>query len=230
MSTAPADIASEQEISVGDGRPQRADARRNRERLVAAAGEVFAERGADAGVAEIAKRAGVGAGTVHRHFPTKHDLLLAALERRFDELQRALADAEAMDDGWDGLVHVLTACAELQARDRGFLESVGPELFGEPSLQTRNAEYMASLDALISRTQAAGLVRQDLAAEDLPFLIGAVGGATGKCASTNLSPDLWRRYLGIVLDGIRPAGASALPVPAPTMAQLTATCRGVTTD
>ncbi|HEX8102098.1 MAG TPA: TetR/AcrR family transcriptional regulator [Solirubrobacteraceae bacterium] len=226
MSTAPV----EQGITGGDVRPQRADARRNRERLVAAATEVFAERGADAGVAEIARRAGVGAGTVHRHFPTKHELLLAALERRFDELQRALAHAETMDDGWEGLVHVLTACAELQARDRGFLESVGPELFGEPRLQARNAEYMASIEALIARTQRAGLVRHDLAAEDLPFLISAVGGATAKCGGTSLSPDLWRRYLGIVLDGIRPAGATELPVPAPTMTQLTATCRAAATD
>lgn len=207
-------------------RPLRVDARRNRERLLAAATEVFAEQGAGAGVAEIARRAGVGAGTLFRHFPTKHELLLAALEGRFDELEAAIAYGETLEDSWAGLVHVLTVCAEIQARDRGFLETVGPELFGEPRLQQRNSEYLASAGALIERTQAAGLVRPDLRAEDLPFLISAVGGATGKCAGTAVDPDLWRRYFCMILDGIRAPGASTLPVPAPTLTQLTAACQG----
>jgi AcrR family transcriptional regulator len=206
-------------------RPMRADARRNRERVLAAATEVFAEQGADASVAEIARRAGVGAGTLFRHFPTKHDLLLASLELGFDDVQAAIAHAETLDDAWEGLVHVLTACAEIQARDRAFLESVGPELFQEPSLQRRNNERMAHLTMLIERAQAAGLVRDDLRAEDVPFLLCAVGGATGKCGGgAALAPDLWRRYLGIVLDGMRPAAATPLPVAAPTLAELTASC------
>jgi hypothetical protein len=84
---------------------------------------------------------------------------------------------------------------------------------------------MASLQLLLERAQDAGLVRDDLRAEDLPFLLSAVGGATGKCgAGGEISPDLWRRYLGLVLDGMRPAGASPLPIPAPTFEQLTASC------
>ncbi len=206
-------------------RPLRADARRNRERVLEAATAVFAEQGADASVAEIAKRAGVGAGTLFRHFPTKHDLLLASLEVGFDDVQAAVAEAEAMDDPWEGLVHVLTACAEIQARDRGFLESVGPELFGEPTLQRRNRERMAGLATLIERAQAAGRVRDDLRAEDVPFLLCAIGGATGKCGSgAAVAPDLWRRYLGMVLDGMRPEAASALPVRAPTLAELMGSC------
>ena len=207
-------------------RPLRADARRNRERVLAAATEVFAEQGAEASVAEIARRAGVGAGTLFRHFPTKHDLLLATLEVGFDDVQAAIEQAASLDDGWQGLVHVLTVCAEIQARDRGFLESVGPELFQEPTLQRRNAERMASLSVVLERAQADGLVRDDLRAEDVPFLISAVGGATGKCSRGGaIDPELWRRYLGIVLDGMRPAGASPLPVDAPTFEQLTASCQ-----
>lgn len=211
-------------------RPLRADARRNRERVLRAATEVFAEHGADASVAEIARQAGVGAGTLFRHFPTKHDLLLATLEQGFDDIQGAVAEAEAMDDAWEGLAHVLTVFAEIQSRDRAFLESVGPELFREPSLQRRNAERMEHLGALIERAQAAGLVRDDLRTEDVPFLISAVGGATGKCGAGSVSPDLWRRYLGIVLDGMRPEGATPLPVPAPTLEQLTASCRASMED
>ncbi|MDO9407738.1 TetR/AcrR family transcriptional regulator [Patulibacter sp.] len=226
MSTVIVESAPEQEGTEDVARPLRADARRNRERVLAAATEVFAEQGAEASVAEIARRAGVGAGTLFRHFPTKHDLLLATLEVGFDDVQAAIEHAETFDDGWQGLVHVLTVCAEIQARDRGFLESVGPELFQEPTLQRRNAQRMASLSAVLQRAQADGLVRDDLRAEDVPFLISAVGGATGKCARGGaIDPELWRRYLGIVLDGMRPAGASPLPVDAPTFEQLTSSCQ-----
>ncbi|WP_354702155.1 HTH-type transcriptional regulator BetI [Paraconexibacter sp. AEG42_29] len=222
MSTVPA-----HDVETGDCgdavRPLRADAKRNRERVLAAAAEVFAEQGADASVAEIARRAGVGAGTLFRHFPNKHDLLLATLELGLDDLSDAITRAETFDDPWDSIVHVVTACAEMQARDRGFLESVGPELFLEPQLQRRHHAMMAQLGVLIGRAQDAGVVRGDLEAEDVPFLLYAVGGVTGKCCGGGaISPDLWRRYLGIVLDGLRPAGASPLPVPAPTPAQLTA--------
>lgn len=226
MTTVAATTTPDTEGSGDAARPLRADARRNRERVLAAAAEVFAEQGADASVAEIARRAGVGAGTLFRHFPTKHDLLLAALEVSFDEVQAAIAQAMAIEDPWDGLVHVLSACAEIQARDRGFLESIGPELFREPSLQRRNAERMEQLGAVVERARAAGRVRDDLTAEDVPFLLCAVGGATGKCGSGGaLPPDLWRRYLGIVLDGLRPDGATPLPLPAPTLDELTASCR-----
>lgn len=209
-----------------EARPLRADARRNRERVLAAASQVFAEEGTEASVAEIARRAGVGAGTIFRHFPTKHDLLLATLERGFDEIRIAIDEALAMEDSWQALVHVLTVCAEMQARDRGFLDSVGPELFGEPSLQLRNEERMALLTTLVHRARVDGTVRDDLRAEDLPFLLRALGAATKTCGHESAAPpDLWRRYLGIVLDGLRPQGSTPLPVPAPTLEQLTARCR-----
>ncbi|MCW3041618.1 MAG: transcriptional regulator, TetR family [Solirubrobacterales bacterium] len=222
MSTVPANRPGAED-GADAVRPLRADARRNRERVLAAAAEVFAEQGADASVAEIARRAGVGAGTLFRHFPTKHDLLLATLELALQSLEDAIGHAEALEDPWESIVHVVTACAEIQARDRGFLESVGPELFLEPRLQRSHHAKMTRLAALIERAQAAGRIREDLRAEDIPFLLYAVGGVTGQCCSaTAVSPDLWRRYLGIVLDGLRPAAASPLPVPAPTPAELTA--------
>ncbi|WP_320670813.1 TetR/AcrR family transcriptional regulator [Patulibacter defluvii] len=226
MSSITADRVSDAAADPAEAaKPLRADARRNRQRVLAAATEVFAEEGADASVAEIARRAGVGAGTLFRHFPTKHDLLLATLEQGFDDIQDAIEQADTMDDAWEGLVHVLTVCAEIQARDRSFLDSLGPELFREPSLQRRNEERMAQMRQLVVRGQAAGLLRDDLQAEDLPFLLSAVGGATSQCtAGSAIAPELWKRYLGIVLDGLRPAAATPLPVAAPTFEQLTAQC------
>ncbi|MEV4422233.1 TetR/AcrR family transcriptional regulator [Patulibacter sp. NPDC049589] len=207
-------------------RPMRADALRNRERVLAAAQEAFAEGGPDVAVAEIARRAGVGAGTLFRHFPTKQDLMLAVLDATFAGVVTAIDDALAMDDPWDALVQVLTATAEVQARDRTFLSAVGPELFGDEHFVRRNEAMMDGIAELLQRAQKSGVVRDDLAAEDLPFLLAALGGATEHCGGGNIdgvSADLWRRYLGIVLDGLRPAGAHPLPIPAPTRKQLLAT-------
>jgi AcrR family transcriptional regulator len=205
-------------------RPRRADALRNRERLLEVAQSAFAELGPDVAVAEIARRAGVGAGTLFRHFPTKDDLMGAVLERTFDEMSSTVDEALAMEDAWEGIVHVITATAERQACDRTFLQSVGPDLFAQPRFRERNERIMGQLGALLERAQDAGQVREDLRPEDLPFILAAVGGATEQCPSrlTGCSPDLWRRYLGVVLDGMRPAAAHPLPAGPPTMEQLMA--------
>lgn len=205
-------------------RPKRADALRNRDRVLAAARIAFAEGGPDVAVSEILRIAGVGSGTLFRHFATKHDLLLAVLEQTFDRMADGVAEALAMDDPWEALVRVLSLTAEVQSQDQAFLQAVGPELFGEPSLKARNEQMMGQLGELVTRAQAAGVVRADLVPEDLPFIIAAVGGATQQCspAPTQTSPDLWRRYLAIVLDGLRPEGATPLTEPAPTLEQLMA--------
>ena len=122
-----------------------------------------------------------------------------------------------------GLVNLFTATAEMQSRDQAFLASVGPELFAVESLQQRNTRMMERMSGLLDRAKAAGVVRDDVTAEDMPFLISAIGGATQACApagAIGTSPDLWRRYLGIVLDGLRPAGATPLPTPAPSRTEL----------
>jgi AcrR family transcriptional regulator len=205
-------------------RPKRADALRNRDRVLEAARVAFAQGGPDVAVAEILKIAGVGSGTLFRHFATKHDLLIAVLESTFDQLADTMTEALAMEDPWEAVVHVFTTTAEWQARDQMFLQSVGPELFGEERFLRRNEQMMNQVQELIARGQKAGVVREDLTAEDLPFIVGAVGGATQQCSpcSGGVSPDLWRRYLGLVLDGLRPEGAHPLVEPAPTRAQLMA--------
>lgn len=206
-------------------RPLRADAQRNRDRVLEAARIAFAEHGPDVAVSEILKIAGVGSGTLFRHFPTKRDLLIAVLERTFDELAGMMDEALALESPWDGVVHVLTATAEFQASDQSFLQSVGPELFAEERFIARNEEMMDKFGDLIARAQAAGVVRADLVAEDIPFIVSALGGSTQACfptTSVGFSPTLWKRYLGVVLDGLRPEGAHALPEPAPTRAQLVA--------
>lgn len=215
-------------------RPKRADALRNRDRVLEAARTAFAEGGPDVAVSEILKLAGVGSGTLFRHFPTKHDLLIAVLESTFDRMSDTMEVAVGFDDPWDGIVHVLTTTAEIQAGDRMFLESVGPELFGEERFLRRNVAMMEQLERLVERAHEAGVIRADLTAEDLPFILSAIGGATQQCAPSvtgrghcvpgadGLSSNLWRRYLGMVLDGLRPEGAQPLAEGPPTREQLIA--------
>jgi AcrR family transcriptional regulator len=206
-------------------KPLRADARRNRERVLVAAREVFAEQGTDGSVAEIARRAGVGAGTIFRNFPTKRDLLLAALEDSLEEIVGAFDDAEELADPWEAFVVMFSGSAEIQARNKAFYDALGPELFREPRLQEIHARRHARTEALVARAQEAGVLRADVRAEDLPFLLTAVGATGEKCAGKPaLSDDLWRRYLGVVLDGLRPEGATQLEPPAPSFAELTGRC------
>jgi AcrR family transcriptional regulator len=192
----------------------RADARRNRERIVAAASEVFAEQGSDACVDEIARRAGVGHATVFRRFPTKDDLIVAIFEARLEELARAVDEAAREPDAWIGLRRVVEQMAAQQVRDRGFCQAVGEEFVKPPRLKKAKAALLASFEALLRRAQEAGQVRADLEPSDVLLLVSGVGQAT---AWRPELPDLWRRYVGVILDGMRP-GAAALEGPAPTLA------------
>lgn len=197
----------------------RADAARNRERILAAASELFAESGADLSVDEIARRAGVGHATVFRRFPTKEDLVVAMLEARLLEVAAAAEAAEALDDPWDGLRTAMEHIAERQVRDRGLFEAVATEMIGSPRLREARHRVMEPFARLLRRAQEAGAARKDLEPEDVIFLVTAAGHA----APCRIDlPDVWRRYLGVILDGMRPEGASALSPAAPTVAALDA--------
>ena len=197
----------------------RSDARRNREKILAAASELFARDGAGLCMDDLARRAGVGQATVFRRFPSKEDLLLAMFEDRLADVAASVEQAARADDAWEGIVAAMTAIAERQARDRGLMEAVGAEVFGSPRLRAARERVIAPMTELLARAQAAGQVRDDLEAIDVFFLITAAGHAS-PCHFH--IPDLWRRYLGVVLDGMRPGGSSPLSPPAPTLAEFEA--------
>lgn len=194
--------------------PLRSDARRNREKILAAASELFAEDGADLSIDELARRAGVGHATVFRRFPNKEELVLAMFEDRLADVAEAVEAAATNEDPWEGLVAVMTYIAERQARDRGLMEAVGTEVFGSPRLREARMRVMAPMDGLLRRAQQAGRVRADLEPIDVFFLITAAGHVS-PCHFE--IPSLWRRYLGVILDGMRPEGASTLSPGAPTI-------------
>ncbi len=197
----------------------RSDARRNREKILAAASELFAQEGAGLCMDDLARRAGVGHATVFRRFPNKEELILAMFEDRLADVAEAVEQAASSEDAWEGLVAAMTYIAERQARDRGLMEAVGTEVFGSPRLREARMRVVEPMAGLLARAQEAGQVRDDLEALDVFFLITAAGHVS-PCHFE--IPDLWRRYLGVILDGMRPAGASPLSPPAPTSAEFEA--------
>lgn len=190
-------------------RPLRADARRNRERVITAAGVVFAEQGHDAQMDDVARRAGVGVGTVYRHFPTKDVLIEALAVDRFERILAAGKEALLNPDPWEAFAGALWAGAELTASDRSFTEIVG-EVSGPMPLPIElQHELNETYGELMRRAQESGDVRPDLVLDDIPMLMCGIGLGARK---THACPDAWRRHISIVIDGLRASSASG-PLP-----------------
>jgi AcrR family transcriptional regulator len=204
----------------GDGpppprtRPLRRDAERNRQRILRAAAEVFTEHGLAATLDDVARRAGVGIGTVYRRFPDKEALVDALFEERLGALVALGEQALRRAGEWDALEWFLDQAGALLATDRGLQQILMFTTYG----RNRTGEARASLKPLVSqlvgRAQAAGVVRGDLSPTDIPmieFMLATVAGYADPAR-----PGVWRRYLALILDGLRPerAGTTALPEPA----------------
>jgi AcrR family transcriptional regulator len=192
-------------------RPLRADARRNRERVVAAAEVVFAEQGREAQMDDVARRAGVGVGTVYRHFPTKEALIEALAIDRFEKILATGKEALLNPDPWAAFEGSIWAGAELTASDRSFTEIVG-ELSGPmPLPEALDREMRETYGELMRRAQEAGGLRADLVFDDIPMLMCGIGMGALKA---HPCPDAWKRHVAIVIDGLRAANATTeLPNP-----------------
>jgi AcrR family transcriptional regulator len=191
-------------------RPLRADAARNRARLLAAAKAVFAERGLDATMDEVARRAGVGVGTAYRRFRNRDDLIAALFEERLQEFMAALDDALADTDAWRGLSGFLERSMEMQAEDRGFKELLLQSVDGRERISRFRAHIRPLVTELVRRAHDAGELRADVVADDV-LLVSLMTGAVVDFTFA-VDPQLWRRALGLLLDGLRAEGASPLPV------------------
>jgi AcrR family transcriptional regulator len=187
----------------------RADAQRNLVRVLDAAREVFAEHGIDAPVTEIADRAGVGVGTIFRRFPRKDDLLAAVVEHRTAQLIEAADAALVERDAGAALRRFMETAAAMQISDRCWCDAAGTDLFAREGLCELVDVLVSKMDALLSRAQAAGQVRSDVRALDLPVLL--MGVAQSGLMLQDAAPGAWKRYLGIVFDGLRPDAARPLP-------------------
>ena len=179
----------------------RADARRNRDRILDAAGALFAQRAGAVQMDEIAERAGLGMGTLYRHFPTKQALLGAIVARRFSamaELARAAEEIEDPGQAFETLLTTYLAAARSDAAYRYVL--LGPDKPAWADVAEQKAEFSAIAERVLARAATAGRVRDDLTFADFILITRGV--------MSNMSEEEdWRRHLALTLDGIRaPAG------------------------
>jgi AcrR family transcriptional regulator len=198
-------------VAAGKPRALRRDAVLNRERLLAAARELFAEQGFGVTLDDIARHAGVGVGTAYRRFANKGELLDALFAEQTIELAAA-ADAGLADpDPWHGLVSYLEKSLALQLRDKGLAQIVSGDRISVEQ-HDWNREVMAPKNrALIARAHEAGMVRADIAGTDLTFI--QVGLNAIMTRSRDAHPHLYRRYLYLMLDGLRAESGSPTPLP-----------------
>jgi AcrR family transcriptional regulator len=191
----------------------RADAVRNRARLVIAAREVFAEAGLDATLDDVAARAGVGTGTAYRHFRNKAELAGEVLADATQAIADDAAAALAVADPWDALVAFFEAVATRQAADRGLYQALAG--LGRAADKVRIwPDIVRAVTELFDRARAAGAIRSDAAPEDAAVVLTMMGPAYA------LGGEAWRRYLALALDGLRATDRPDLPVPAPALGSL----------
>lgn len=204
----------------------RKDAARNRARLIAAGRDLFAREGLDATLNDVAHHAGVGVATAYRRFANKEELIEAIWEQQVDELESILRDALRSEDPWDGLVLYLERSLAAQARDRGMAEIVAGRAW--PGHYDQLRDRLAPLvDQVANRARERGVLREDVTGPDLIFLQIALIALASTVGDGNPPEErsdvreLHRRYLWIVLDGLRSStsGHSVLPIEPLTVQQ-----------
>ncbi|MQA75374.1 MAG: TetR family transcriptional regulator [Solirubrobacterales bacterium] len=207
-------------IAATEGRiPElRADAARNRALIVAAATKVFAEHGLEASTSEIARSAGVGEATLFRRFPTKDDLILAIVQTQMDEVIAVAEECLADDDPWRSIERFFSEMIERRVSDQGVSDAAKDRCMLDPGLDDHRRRIMGLMNRLVERAQEAGVVRDDLRGADLGLLMAAASSVS-ETPFPGLREDIWKRYLGVILDGMRPQGATRLrPGPPPRRA------------
>ena len=194
----------------GAGRALRSDARRNRDAVLKAAQALFAEEGVDGGMPDVARAAGVGVGTVYRHFPTKDHLIAALVAGRFERWAEKVQEGLEMDDPWTAVAELIRFGARIQAEDRALSDVVRsrPEMIEAAALGVGLPELT---DRLVKRAQRAGVLRNDLTWEDIALIACGLGPITQ--IESGPASGRWPRLIEIILDGLRPPGSAELPTP-----------------
>ncbi len=196
-------------------RPLRKDAERNRQRILDAARELFAQEGVGVTLNDIAHHAGVGVGTVYRRFPDKTQLIEELFEQQVSELVGLMEEALEDRDPWHGLTGFLRRNLELQARDRAFREII----VGTPEAAERVNQIRARMfplgAQLVQRAKDAGALRADFQPSDVPMVFMML--TTILDASRDVEPDLWRRYLEVFIQGLRAEPGPPDPLPTPAL-------------
>lgn len=194
-----------------DTRPLRKDAARNRERLLAAARELFASQGLDVTLNGIAHHAGVGVGTAYRRFANKEEIIDALFEEGLQDIAEVANQALANPDAWAGLVMFLERSLHLQFGDRGLNQIMNNTALGRDRVGDARERIAPLIHRLVERAKEQGAVRPDLDQSDLIFV--QLGLSAIMESSRGIEPELYTRYLAMFLDGIRTDRSFFLPLP-----------------
>ncbi len=187
----------------------RADAERNRGRLVAAAKEVFAESGLDASMNEVARRAGVGVATLFRRFPTREDLITATFADKMAAYSEAIDDALADPDPWRGFCGYVEHVCAMQADDRGFTEVLTLTFPTAKAFEADRRRAATRFARLVANAKATGRLRHDFVHQDLILVLMANAGVV--TGTADAAPQAWQRLVGYLLQAFAAEG----PLPSP---------------
>jgi AcrR family transcriptional regulator len=193
-------------------RSLRKDAAVNRERLLDAARELFAERGLNVTLNDIAHHAGVGVGTAYRRFPNKEAVIDALFEQQIRDVANVAQEALDNPDAWEGLLMFLERALHMRHGDRGLNEMMNNPVLGDERVSEARDQIAPIITKLVAKAKKQSVVRRDLDQTDLIFIQLALSAIID--TTRDLSPDLYRRYLTIFLDGIRTDRAQFTPLPA----------------
>ena len=196
----------------------RSDARRNRERLVASARELFAASGVDVPAREVARHAGVGVGTLYRHFPARADLVDAVIEESFGELVTLAEESLAEPDAWLGFTRFVEEALVLHGRNRGLKDVVETHEHGDARTQEMRRKLRPLVAQLVERAQADGSLRRDFTPQDVALVFWSSDRVLELAG--DVAPDLWRRQLAFMFDGLRAENATPIAAPPLTDAQV----------
>ncbi len=192
--------AQEAQATATSPRPLRADAARNRDRLLSVAGDVFAARGTDVSLEDIARQAGVGIGTLYRHFPTRDALVEAVYRNEVETICRRSAELAAEQDPERALSAWMAEFVGSVARKRGRADAIRAAVGADSALfADSRRQVMAAVDLLLDAAAQAGVVRKDVAAQDLLQAMSGICLVTGDPTTA----DQARRLVGLLMDGLR---------------------------
>jgi AcrR family transcriptional regulator len=197
-------------------RPPRADAARNRQRVLDAAAEVFAGSGIDVPMSEVARHAGVGIATLIRNFPTREDLIAATFATAMTAYADAAAAAARDPDPWNGFRDFLRYVCRIPQHDRGFGQVLTTMFPGVEALEAQRQRGLREFIRLVRKAKAAGALRADFSPHDLPLILLATGGVArpGDPALATATD----RLVGYLLQSCAAPGHGALPAPPPPRA------------
>lgn len=198
-------------MSEATARPLRRDAAMNRERLLAAARELFAEQGLGVTLNDIAHHAGVGVGTAYRRFANKEEVIDALFEERLQAVEEVAQQALREPDPWLALSGYLERTLDLQFGDRGLHQILNDPTLGDERVADVRRRIAPLTVQLVQRARDAGVVRADFAPTDVIFIQAAMSPVIE--STRDVAPELYKRYLAMVLDGVKASAATEDPLP-----------------